>query len=105
MNLKLRNVGWMVLLIILSIPVGYIYMVVNDKMIVIQEYLINIIAGGISTLIILGTISFITYKILKYKEHHDPSKIALIVYTAFLFILFITSVFQYNDAVIRLEHL
>ena len=102
--MKLRNSVWILILLILSTPVSYIYLIVHDNMLVLEEYLLNLIAGSFGTILVFGTTSFITYRILKSKQTKDPAKIALIVYSVLLFYIFIISIFQYNEALIHIEH-
>lgn len=61
---------------------------------------LNFIVGGISIIIILGLISFITYKVLKKREiGKDPAKTALMVYTVILIIFALMSLPYYEAAV------
>lgn len=101
MKRKLRHIGWMLLIFLLSGPVGYIYLIVHDKILVIEEYVLNYIIGTICCIIVVGGFSFLAYKRIKKKQFSDPPKMALFVYTI---LLFITPIFQYNSAIVRLNN-
>jgi hypothetical protein len=100
MGRKIRNIAWIIALIGLSFPIGYAYQIVYNKMLVYSEKALNFIAGGIAIIIVMGLISFISYKILKKRQvGKDPAKVALLIYSVILGIFFMMAIPYYKDAV------
>ena len=99
MGRKIRNTIWLILLLALSFPVGYIYQVVYNNMLVYSEKMLNLIVGGVALILVLGVISLIVFRVLKKRSRSkDPAKMALLVYSLILIIILLSSVPFFEDA-------
>lgn len=78
---KLRNIVWLVLLMIVNFPVGYAYQMTYNPRVVCGERVLNLCIGGIGMILVLGGLCLIAYKYMKKKGHPDPAKRALIAYS------------------------
>lgn len=79
MKRKLRNIAWILLLLVLSVPTGYFVSYVDSTMLVESEYVLNLVVGGIACAFVFGVISLILFIILKNRNVNDPAKPALLV--------------------------
>jgi len=99
MSKRIRNSFWVVGLILLGFPVGYMHGLVYNKRVVCSEFVLNIVAGGIAFFLVVGGFSYIIYRIIK-KRSKDPSKYALLVYSVLILIFFLISAPWYKSALI-----
>lgn len=99
MTKKLRNIIWTLFLLILSFPIGFIFIFAKDVRAFCDELMITLITAGIGMIISLGLISLIIRWILRKTNHKDPTKIALIVYTFFLGCFLLIGAIGFKDAV------
>ncbi|MDQ3111159.1 MAG: hypothetical protein M3R17_14800 [Bacteroidota bacterium] len=99
MNRKARNLVWMFLLLLISFPTGYFVQYVGNPRFIRRELILNIVAGGIACIIVVGAISTIFFFILRNRRKDDPAKPALLLYSFIIALMFIFSIVQMPNAV------
>jgi hypothetical protein len=98
MKHKLRNIAWILLLLVLSVPTGYFVNYVDNKRFVESEYVPNLIVGGIACAFVFGMLSLILFIILKKRKVNDPSKPALLVSSVLMVIMLVVAAVQMPEA-------
>jgi len=101
MKRKLRNSIWLILLLALSFPVGFAYQFAHNNMATCNELEITLITSGIAMIILFGLISLVVRLILRKRNHPDPTKVALIVYSVLVFIFLLMAAYGFEDAVLK----
>ena len=101
--MKIKNSIWLAILIILSFPISFAFGIITDRELassfICDEFIPIFIVAGVSFVFLVGIISFVVYRILRWKKIASPGKTALMVYSILLsiFAIIATGSFLYPN--------
>jgi hypothetical protein len=95
---KIKLYSWIFLLIILSVPAGFLTILTEKPYTPESEFILILIVGTIGTMFAVGGLSYIPYYVLK-KNHSDYAlKRALQCYTFFTLAMIGVAFYKYPEA-------
>ncbi len=89
---KRRDVLWLIGLIILSFPVGFVFIVAFYDKAFCDPLILNLIIGGIAMVVDLGLLALLVRYLARKWNSRDANKAALRVYSFFLAIFAIAGI-------------
>lgn len=96
---KLKTIFWIILLVLLSAPAGFITIFTEKPLTPRSEYLMILIIGMLATIIFIGAMSLIPYFILKKQKSEYAFTRTLQFYSFFVFAMLAVGVYKLPDAV------
>lgn len=99
MKLSLKLAFWLLVLLCLSAMTGFITILNEAPYTPKSDYLLAAIMGTIITVLLLGGISFIIYRILKKRGNALAGKRALQCYTVLVLAMTFIGSFQFNSSI------
>ncbi len=101
---KLKTIIWIVVLVLLSAPAGFVTIFTEQPFTPRSEYMLIFIVGAIANIILIGGLSLIPYFILK-KNHSDFAvKRALQCYSFFIIAMLAVGVYKLPEATKTRDH-
>ncbi|MEO5642720.1 MAG: hypothetical protein ABIQ40_18445 [Bacteroidia bacterium] len=99
MKRLLRNIFWILGLLILCVPAGYFIAFIEDKRFVPSEFVMNLILGGIAMAVVLSVFCLPVYIVLKVRGAADPLKPTLRVFSVLVILLLIVAGIRMPSAI------